>query len=436
MPNINLQRNSKIFYGDMDFRTEDITAVNPGRLKEIVPLAGLSFARSTNQTDPVIRESGPNPNRAKRPFTTGSNAVTFSWENYVELTGIENAAAPNLNTFPAGQYITASGNVEPLSTHFLYQALVANANPILNGKPNSSWANNGVLITGERKSNTSVVSNVAHVADMRTNTGTLPANMLYYVIDDVIFLLEDATINELVLNGAIDTIATETWSGFATNIDRLTGVAYDRAASVMGGLLSNGTRVEFGANASTDFTEAGKYQAALHHNVNGANADITLINNKLSDMDIYYAPNPGASRDHYSFPITNFTFSYANEITYLTTERLAAYNTPFAPSTGGRAMSMQLTAYLVGGSDNSAQLMSYLFEDENPDNSNRCNVDFYFGGRNNPHLRIYARAAQMFDPEPSIDDAVTALFNIIPQEADAFIGQGNEVEFTANAYAS
>ena len=49
---------------------------------------------------------------------------------------------------------------------------------------------------------------------MRTNSNKLPSAYLYYVLDDLIYLLEDATLNELVINGEIPGIATETWSGF------------------------------------------------------------------------------------------------------------------------------------------------------------------------------------------------------------------------------
>ena len=223
----------------------------------------------------------------------------------------------------------------------------------------------------------------------------------------------------------------------STNLDQLTGTAHDRAASVMGGLLSNGTRVEFGANASTTFTETGKYQAALEHNVNGSNTDIQLIDNQLTDLEINYSSAVGATADFYNFAITGFTFRYANDITYLTTERLATYNLPFAPSAGGRAMSMQVTAYLVGGTDNSAQLMRNLVEDPNPNSiANRCNATVYFGGKTSPHMRIYAGAVIIPNPEASIDESISASFDIIPQETDSSLGSGNEVEFMVSRYPS
>ena len=151
MSKINHQRNSKVFWSSVDLRTEAITTVTPGNTKEIAVLAGLSFSSTKNLTTPETRESGDRPNRARRTYVESANPVTFSFQNYMELTGIEQNSTPSLSPVPAGWHVTPSGNVQPLSTHFLYQSLIANTEFTLSGAPNSSWANNGVMITGERE---------------------------------------------------------------------------------------------------------------------------------------------------------------------------------------------------------------------------------------------------------------------------------------------
>ena len=75
-----------------------------------------------------------------------------------------------------------------------------------------------------------------------TWNGTLTA-IIYFKLDNVIYQVSNATVNQATVDAGIEEIATTTWAGFGTTLKELTGSARDVAVSVFGGILNNGSTV-------------------------------------------------------------------------------------------------------------------------------------------------------------------------------------------------
>ena len=78
----------------------------------------------------------------------------------------------------------------------------------------------------------------------------LSENHLYFKLDNVIYQVSNATVNQATVDAGIEEIATTTWAGFGTTLKELTGTPRNNAISVFGGVLNNGTTVT--ANSTTE----------------------------------------------------------------------------------------------------------------------------------------------------------------------------------------
>ena len=68
---------------------------------------------------------------------------------------------------------------------------------------------------------------------------------------------------------------------------------------------------------------------ASHHpyatmNVEGSTYTVDFIKNRLSAISISHQGSAAEGANIYSFPVTGLSFSYSNDVTYLTPEELAA----------------------------------------------------------------------------------------------------------------
>ena len=82
----------------------------------------------------------------------------------------------------------------------------------------------------------------------RSNFSTASENHLYFKLDNVIYQVSNATVNQATVDAGIEEIATTTWSGFGTTLKELTGTPRNNAISVFGGILNNGTTVTANSN--------------------------------------------------------------------------------------------------------------------------------------------------------------------------------------------
>lgn len=419
MSSLNLQRNSEVFFSTVDLANgAQSSSMTPSNTWKLEVLAGFAVTSSAATQDITSMESGLSPDRSQQRFNTAINPVDWNLQTYIRPTGvIANALA---NTTTAGT--TVSGNVKPLADWFMWQSLVSNTKVTgATSAEQSVWNNGGRLYT------TNTASAVG-VSSTRSNFATAQENHLYFVLDNVVYQVSNATVNQATVDAGIDAIATTTWTGQGTTLRELTGGPRDNAISVFGGINNSGNVVTDSVTAS-NLAATGTYHPYNQMNVANSISTNAYIKNRLSTLQITHNVN-GVSNT-YTFPVTALTFDYTNNITYLTPEELATLNAPIGQFTGTRAVTGSATMYLRNDTNESSQFMRNIITDTRTTSAQYATANLIIGGTTNPYVSFYLPAVQFEFPQLAIDDIISVSVNFVAQEPNTSKGNGGEVTITA-----
>ena len=407
---INLQRNTKVFMSTIDLAGgAAVTGMVPGNTWQVEVLAGYAVSQASATQDITSMESGTSPDRSQQRFNTSINPVDWNFQAYIRPTGLQRT---NGST-----HIT--GNSMPVADWFLWQTLMSNTTWASGSQTKSAWQDDGKFGLAERAATTNVF---AHSA----NFSSANEYYLYFKMDNVIYQVSNATVNQATVDAAIDGIAMTTWTGFGTNLTELRGTPRDNAVSVFGGVLNSGTSATANSNAYV-MTAAQAYQPWGSYNVSGSIATASFIKNRLSTIDLKHAPSATGAGVTFTFPVTAMSFDYNNNLTYLTPEELSSLNAPIGQFAGARAISGSLSAYLRSGTDNTAQLFKQIIEDSRTASAQTSNANLKIGGATVPFFAINMPAVQFDIPTHSIDDVIGMSVNFLAQETTAGRGTADEL---------
>ena len=431
---INLQRNSEVFYSTVDLHGGGAaTAMSAANTWKVEILAGFAFSQASSVQDITTLESGTSPDRSTQRFNTAIDPVEWNFQTYLRPTGIQAVTAG-----AAGSY---TGNSKPVSDWFLWQALVSNNTPATGSgaasRETSVWEGGGILRTVTRSGGAQSNSHYS-----TSNFPTATAKNLYFKLDNVFYQVKNATVNEAAVDAAIDGIAMTSWSGMGTKLVELTSDvatpaahARDRAVLVFGGILANGTTVSANSSSNVGFSKATstrhptagenvmQYASWKNHFVNGTSTEAGFIKNRLSAIDIQYESNT------YSFPVTAMSFNYTNNIEYLTPEELAALNSPIGQFTGSKTITGSLSAYLRAGSttdkNDSARFLSGIISDSRTSIASGTSANLIVGGNTAPYVSFDCPRTQFNFPTDAIEDVIGVTAEFLAQETNK--GTGDEL---------
>lgn len=416
MTSLNLQRNSEVFFSTVDlYNGGAVSSMTPANTWKLEVLAGFAVTSSSATQDITSMESGLTPDRSQQRFNTAINPVDWNFQVYLRPTGVETGAAANGSTAATN----TSGNVKPTADWFMWQALVSNTRPSTGTADQSVWA------TGGKLSTTNVAAAVGSHSS-RTNFATAQENYLYFKLDNIIYQVSDATVNQATVDAGIEEIATVTWTGNGTLLRELTGTPRNNAVSVFGGTLNSGVSVNGNANAAA-LTAVAAYHPYNQMNVAGSISTNSFIKNRLSAIQFKHAPSATAAGSTYTFPVTALTFDYTNNITYLTPEELSALNAPIGQFTGTRAVTGSATMYLRAGDSQSSQFLRNIVEDSRTNSAQTSNANLIIGGTTAPYVAFSMPAVQFEFPQVAVEDVLAVSVNFVAQEPTATKGQGGEV---------
>lgn len=421
MTSLNLQRNSEVFFSTVDLVNGGaVTSMTPSNTWKLEVLAGFAVSASSATQDITSLESGTTPDRSQQRFNTAINPVDWNFQVYLRPTGVETGAAAN----GTGAGTNASGNVKPTADWFMWQALVSNTKPSTGTADQSVWASGGKLATTNVAAGTGSHST-------RSNFSTAQENHLYFKLDNIIYQVSNATVNQATVDAGIEEIATVTWTGLGTTMRELTGTPRNNAVSVFGGILNTGTSVTANANA-LNLSNVACYHPYNQMNVAGSISTNSFIKNRLSSINFQHATSAGATGNTYTFPVTALTFEYNNNITYLTPEELSALNEPIGQFTGTRGISGSATMYLRAGDSQSAQFLRNIAQDSRTSSAQTSNANLIIGGATAPYVAFSMPAVQFEFPQVAIEDVLSVSVNFVAQEPTATKGQGGEVTIFAD----
>lgn len=428
MASLNLQRNSEVFFSTVDLingaATTDMRPTNTWKLEV---LAGFAVTSSAATQDITSLESGTDPDRSQQRFNTAINPVDWNFQVYLRPTGVLTGAAANTTTAATN----STGNVKPVADWFMWQSMVSNTK--VTGGTDGTADERSVWETGGKLRTVTVAKGTGSSAT-KSNFSTAVENHIYFKLDNVIYQVSNATVNQATVDAGIEEIATTTWSGFGTTMKELTGTPRDVAISVFGGTLNSGSSVTANSNFQTmsyNATVLGAYHPFNQMNVAGSAGTNSFIKNRLSTIEFHHKATASASDEKFTFPVTALSFDYNNNITYLTPEEISALNEPIGQFTGSRAVTGSATMYLRTGDLESAGFLRNISEDARTSSAQTSNANLIIGGTTAPYVAFQLDACQFEFPQIATDDVVAMTVNFVGQEPTATRGAGGEVSIFA-----
>ena len=428
MASLNLQRNSEVFYSTVDLiNGAAVTSMTNENTWKLEVLAGFAVTSSAATQDITSLESGITPDRSQQRFNTAINPVDWNFQVYLRPTGVNSGG-----TAPAtGGGTSQGGNVIPLADWYMWQALVSNTSPSSGTAYQSVWkstgGNAGRLLT----------TNVAQTSgshSTRSNFSTATENHIYFKLDNVVYQVSNATVNQATVDAGIEEIATVTWAGFGTTMRELTGNPRDNAIACFGGVLNNGTTLVANSNVSELIANSGpSYHPFNQMNVAGTIGTNSFIKNRLSQIEFHHKASASASDEKFTFPVTSLSFDYNNNITYLTPEEISALNEPIGQFTGTRAVTGSATMYLRAGELESSGFLRNILNDSRTQSAQTSNANLIIGGATSgdPQVAFQLDACQFEFPQIATEDVVSMTVNFVAQEPTASKGGGGEVKIFA-----
>jgi len=423
MAALNLQRNSEVFFSTIDLAGgAAATAMTHNNTWKVEVLAGFALTSSSATTDITSLESGTAPDRSQQRFNTAVNPVDWNFQTYLRPTGCE--LFTGLTSTNARS--SSSGNVMPVADWFMWQSLITDTKPASGADLRSGWETGGKL-------QSKTVAAAAGKAATSTNFSTAAENHIYFKLDNVVYQVGNATVNQATVDAGIEEVATTTWAGFGTDLKELTGAARDKAISVFGGTLNSGATATANSNASVvDSTSV----AQSYHPYGTMNVATTIgtnafIKNRLSSIEFHHKASASASDEKFTFPVTALSFDYNNNITYLTPEELSTLNTPIGQFTGTRAVTGSATMYLRTGDTESAGFLRNISQDARTSSAQTSNANLIIGGTTAPYVAFQMDAVQFDFPALATEDVISMSVNFVAQETTANRGDGGEVTIFA-----
>jgi hypothetical protein len=430
MASLNLQRNSEVFFSTIDLiNGAEVTAMTPSNTWKLEVLAGFAVTSSAATQDITSLESGTSPDRSQQRFNTAINPVDWNFQVYLRPTGAE-VGATALGT-DAGT--NESGNVKPIADWFMWQSMASNTKVSSGATAEQSvWESGdgtGSNRSGKLRTTTVAAGTGSH--STRSNFSTATENHLYFKLDNVVYQVSNATVNQATVDAGIEEIATTTWSGFGTTLKEITGTPRDNAIAVFGGIKNAGGAAVVANSNALALSAQASYHPYNQMNVAGSVATNSFIKNRLSAIEFHHKASASASDEKFTFPVTALSFDYNNNITYLTPEEISALNEPIGQFTGTRAVTGSASMYLRTGDLESAGFLRNISEDSRTSSAQTSNANLIIGGTTAPYVAFQLDACQFEFPQIATDDVVSMSVNFVGQEPSATKGDGGEVTIFA-----
>jgi hypothetical protein len=412
MTQLQLQRNSEIFYSSVDLLNSAPSAMTPSNTWKLDILSGFAVSADSATKQISHNQHGNTIDRSNYSFTVARNPVDWNFSVYLRTTGVERGAAPGGTSL----YSTASGNAKPTADWYMWQALVSNTAPA-SVREQSVWRSQGQLTTAPYTSGIGT-----HAS--RSSSAARPEGMLYVKLDNIVYAVSNAIVDSATLTAGIEEIVTVEWTGKGSKIEELIGIYRDRAISVFGGTLNNGSRISANANAAA-LSRAASYHPYNLMNVAGVVSSVPYIKNRLSAIELSHTlddtslggTSEAQTTNTFVFPVTAFSLEYKNNIDYIIRDQLGSVNNVSTGYSTSRSISGSLSMYLRSGANSSTQFLREIASSEELTTAPRANARIYIGGRTAPYMSAFMPAVHFTYPVISTEDIINLSTNFTAQES-------------------
>lgn len=458
---------------------------------QLLVLDGFSFSQNVNNETVTVSEAGSTPTRGQRSFNTSLAPVDFSFSTYIRPSQLTSAAyTVECDESVLWNALFSSTEIaESTLTAATVTAAYATTGTITLTATSGTFANppavdtivqlGGITVSGD---NVTAVKQINGVARVTTSTATsvvfkllgeypgdaqtisLTSNTLKYavsswhknvgadnttafssatsatseknqlqkfgllfLVDNVLYAVDNCALNQVTIDFGIDQIATAQWTGQATAIRELSR-AVTLNANANG--FSGGQSTDVGTGAFTP-----------------ANNSANFITNKLSTAKLVARKTIGSSvtaGNEYIIPITGGSVTINNNITYVTPANLGVINIPITYFTGVRSITGTLNAYLrtpASGTTNTGELFKDMITEASAGTTSMIEPMFsagiQIGGSGNAvRVELDMPTISLSVPSINVEQIVSVAMNFTAQGASGTtfdLTQPNEL--TVSYYA-
>jgi hypothetical protein len=379
---LNLSRNTRLWVS-----TSNTTHDNSNTF-EIPIQDGYSLGQNMSSEDISPEEAGPVPTRGSRRFNTALDPVDWSFSTY-------------LNPF------LSNGDVMAIDAILWHAIATDDSLPVeLEGDGAGGAGQTDVYTTGSTFK-VGFTKNSAHV---------LKRLYLYFKIDNKVYRVDEAQVNEASIPLDIADIAMTNWSGQGTKVTEIPAPAF---------MSSTGDDYSSASPTVDSFVKIPSNKS--------------YILSKLTTVSMQ--SDASGSDSFYNIALTGGTLTISNGISYVTPSTLSEVDVPVGSFTGTFDVSGSMDSYLrdgIGLADGSTAQNAYGSSDllsqmaSNREVVNVSNITFELGGKSNPaRVEINLPQAQIGIPAMSVDSIVSQSleFKAIPSSANMNDGDEINLEF-------
>ena len=469
---LNLVRNSKVFFTtNLDTATNGYKVLSSGfsaaNTFEIQVLDGFSFSQNTNNDKVTIGEAGVAPVRGERSFNTSLAPVDFSFSSYIRpfntgstvtaeesvlwnaLLSDQDISTANTITvagtlsgvtyaFTAGAgvvtiagtgltatgvsvgdvvvltgltgastsdlvYLNAAAKITAISGTAITASLV---NPKAGTITGITYGTIKLYKSGWAPTGGAVYSSVSSGG---SNKNQLQKFGLIFLVDQVAYAVDNAALNQVVIDFGLDAIATGAWTGQATQLRQIA-----TGATAIGGTFAGGT-------LSGNFTV--KTTAAQYITNKLSTIGLSLVNALVDNS----GATVSAAGTAYTLALTGGSITISNNINYIIPANLGTVNLPITYYTGTRSITGTIDAYLKTGAGigGTGQLLSDMLAAASVTIEPMFSLQLAIGGSGNATKVVLDMPAVTIGvPTVNVQQVVSTAIN--------FTGQGFVPSTTAN----
>ena len=446
----NLVRNSRVFF-TTNVNSSGIvqtTGLTGSNTYELQVLDGFSFSQNTQSETVTLNEAGEAPVRGQRSFNTSLDPVDFTFSTYMRprvdggvvtaeervlWNAIAGAGALGNATLTGGTFADITRGTTTDSTAVITMTGLSATTLVIGGVYTISgitgayadeW-NQAVRVTaidlGTDAITVSYLTAPSVAAGLTVSTATsfaiatgswasnansalvhfggsnkhqLQTFGMVFVVDGIAYAVDNAAMDQASIDFGLDAIAMVAWTGKGTQLRQLAA-----------------TTVTTGATPT--------FSGGLTGTATGKNTTAPYIANKLSTMKLI-SNIGGVAGTAYNVAITGGNLTIANNLTYLTPANLGTVNVPITYFTGTRAISGNVTAYLRGGSGNTATLLSNMLSNAATSVDPKYYVQIEVGGAANAvHVELEMNSAMLTIPTVNVEQVVSTQITFTAQGAAA-----------------
>lgn len=370
---LNLVRNSKVFFTTNVNPNTGIIAASgftDANTFELQVLDGFTFSQNTNSDTVTISEGGNVPVRGQRSFNTSLAPVDFSMSTYLR---------PGFDDL--GGVVTAEESV-------LWNALSSSA---AIGQANAGWTD-GVPST---------------TVFTFSNAHQLQKFGMIFIVDQVAYGVDNASLNQATIDFGLDAIATAAWTGNGTALRQL-GNNITAVTGTFGGVGIAGTYKPKNVNAAYITNKLSTITlTAVRDMVNAAGTVVI---------------SAGTS---YNVALTGGSITLNNNINYITPANLGIVNLPVTYYTGQRAISGTINAYLKTGAaeTGTGKLLADMLNAASVTIEPMFSMAISIGGGSNPiKVVMDMPSAVLTIPTVDVQQVISTAINFTAQGS---VGAGN-----------